>query len=233
MALSPLTNDLLGWRGSGGLGAAEIGNYFFFGGLLMILGGTMEFILGNTFPSVVFCMFGAFWLSYAATLQPFYNAAIAYDPNHPDQASSDPGFANSFAFFMIYMGVLCFIFLVCSVRTNLVFFLIFACLVPAFACLAAAFWYLAQGEAKKATAYQHAGAGLAYAVCCLGWYLFAVQLLAAVDFPIDLPVIDLSTVVKGGSERKKDKEDRRRAADSEEQRRGRSFRFWKKEERTT
>ena len=32
------------------------------------------------------------------------------------------------------------------------------------------------------------GAGLAYAVCILGWYLFAVQILVAVDFPINLPV---------------------------------------------
>lgn len=39
MALSPLSNVLLGWRGSGLLGAAETAVYFFFGGLLMILGG--------------------------------------------------------------------------------------------------------------------------------------------------------------------------------------------------
>lgn len=28
------------------------------GGLLMILGGVMEFILGNTFPFVLFCGYG-------------------------------------------------------------------------------------------------------------------------------------------------------------------------------
>lgn len=192
----------------------------------MVLGGVMEFILGNTFPSVVFSMFGAFWLSYAATLQPFYNAAIAYDPAHPNNASSNPEFADSFAFFMIYMGVLCFVFLICSLRTNLVFFLIFACLVPAFACLAAAFWHLANGKAEQALTLQHAGAGLAYAVCCLGWYLFTVQLLAAVDFPLDLPVVDLSTLVKGGSERKRDKEKRRQEQADVEQQRGRNLRFW-------
>lgn len=31
----------------------------------MVIGGVLEFFLGNTFPFVVFCMFGAFWLSYA------------------------------------------------------------------------------------------------------------------------------------------------------------------------
>lgn len=30
----------------------------------MLVGGVLEFILGNTFPSVVFTTFGAFWLAY-------------------------------------------------------------------------------------------------------------------------------------------------------------------------
>jgi succinate-acetate transporter protein len=34
--------------------------YFFFGGLLMIIGAVFEFLLGNTFPFVVFGSFGMF-----------------------------------------------------------------------------------------------------------------------------------------------------------------------------
>jgi succinate-acetate transporter protein len=78
IALTPLSCDLMGWRGAGGNGAASTGSFFFFGGLLMILGSIGEFILGNTFPMVVFGSFGAFWLSYAATLVPGYNAYGAY-----------------------------------------------------------------------------------------------------------------------------------------------------------
>jgi hypothetical protein len=37
-----------------------------------------QWILGNTFPFVVFTSFGAFWLGYGATLQPFYNSYEAY-----------------------------------------------------------------------------------------------------------------------------------------------------------
>jgi hypothetical protein len=33
------------------------------------------------------------------------------------------------------------------------------------------------------------------------WYLLAVQLLEAVDFPLTLPVGDLSTIIKGKKER--------------------------------
>lgn len=34
----------------------------------------MEWILGNTFPMIVFGTYGAFWLTLGATLTPFYNA---------------------------------------------------------------------------------------------------------------------------------------------------------------
>jgi len=48
-------------RGAGeGNGSAGIGAYFFFGGLLMILGSLGEWITGNTFPFVVFGSFGMF-----------------------------------------------------------------------------------------------------------------------------------------------------------------------------
>ena len=171
----------------------------------MILGAIFEFVLGNTFPSVVFGTFGAFWLAYAATLTPYFNAAAAYQPNSPATASTNPEFAASFAFFLLYMGLLCLIYLVCALRTNVVFVLIFACLVPAFSCLAASFWHLAQDNVATATTLQHAGAALAFAVCLLGWYLFTVQLLAAVDFPVNLPVGDLSHIIKGASEKTKKK----------------------------
>lgn len=36
------------------------GTYFFFGGLLLILSTVMEFILGNTFPMVVFGCLGQY-----------------------------------------------------------------------------------------------------------------------------------------------------------------------------
>lgn len=40
-----------------------------------------------------------------------------------------------------------------------------------------------------------------------GWYLLFVILLASVDFPFNLPVGDLSTMIPGGSEKQKKRED--------------------------
>jgi len=199
LSLTPLSNILLGWRGSGGLGAAEVGVYYFFGGLLMVLGGFLEFILGNTFPFVVFGSFGAFWLAFGATLTPYFNASIAYAPSTPAQSSSDPVFASTFAFFHVYMSLLCFVYLIVALRTNIVFVLIFATLVAAFGCLAEFFFSIGEGNPK--TTMQHAAGGCTFVTSLLGWYLFFVQLLAAVDFPLNLPVGDLSQFIKGASER--------------------------------
>jgi uncharacterized protein len=165
----------------------------------MILGSFLEFILGNTFPFVVFGSFGAFWLTFAATLTPYYNASIAYDPTNPAASSASPGFAATFAYFQLYMGLLCFVYMICALRTNIIFLTIFALLVPAFSCLAGFFWKLAQGVLDEKL--QHAAGGLTFAVCLLGWYLFFVQLLASVDFPLNLPVGDLSRFIKGASEK--------------------------------
>ncbi|RDW65089.1 hypothetical protein BP6252_10740 [Coleophoma cylindrospora] len=96
ICLTPLSCDLMGWRGGGGSGAAGTASYFFFGGILMLVGGILEFFLGNTFPFVVFGSFGAFWLSYGGTLQPFFNAAGAYAGGDQAAGLSSPGFSNSF-----------------------------------------------------------------------------------------------------------------------------------------
>lgn len=45
------------------------------------------------------------------------------------------------------------------------------------------------------------GGATAFVTAMLGWYLFFALCFAAVDFPIQLPVGDLSTTIKGYSEK--------------------------------
>jgi len=210
LSLSPLSCDLMGWRGSGGpaVGAAGTGTYFFFGGLLMILGSIGEFLIGNTFPFVVFGSFGAFWLGFAATLQPFYNAYGAYspDPTNPGLGLNTAGFHSSFAFFFIAMGLMCLIYLVCSIRTNVAFFLIFLTLVIAFACLAGAYFQASNGNVKLSGNLTIVAGAFTFITCACGWWIFFAIMLASLDFPFQLPVGDLSNLVKGASDRKKSSE---------------------------
>lgn len=98
LSLSPLSCELMGWRGAAGDGIATIGAYYFIGGFLMSLGGILEFFLGNTFSFVVFCSFGGFWFTLGATLTPSFNAYGAYasDPNNIATGLTSPQFHASF-----------------------------------------------------------------------------------------------------------------------------------------
>lgn len=202
ISLSPLSADLMGWRGTsavpGAVGAAGTGTYYFFGGLLMIVGAVGEFLLGNTFPFVVFGSFGAFWLGFAATLQPFYNAVGAY--------GDDPAaFYSSFAFFQLAMGLLCFVYLICSFRTNIAFVIIFFTLVMAFCMLSGAYWQLANGNLTTAAHLQVAAGAFTFVTCASGWWIFLALMLASVDFPLQIPLGDLSTKIKGNSQTAKER----------------------------
>ncbi|KAI1335811.1 GPR1/FUN34/YaaH-class plasma membrane protein-like protein [Xylariaceae sp. FL0016] len=210
LSLGPFSCDLMGWRGAGGSGAASIPEYLYFGGVLMILGGIFEFLLGNTFPCVVFVSFGAFWLSFGSTLIPQFNAYAAYAPTDATSSAvglQTQGFNASFGFFTLSMMLLCLVYLVCSVRTNIAFVIVFFFLVLYFGLVTGYFWTLAQdftGNAAYAGRLLKAAGACAFVTTCAGWWIFLALLLASVDFPFALPVGDLSTTVRGASDRKTD-----------------------------
>jgi uncharacterized protein len=157
---------------------------------------------------------GAFFLTFATTLVPFYNAAGAYD--------SAAGFHASFGFFPLFMAVLCVIYLICALRTNIIFVIVFFLLIIALGMLAGAHWQLAESNVALAgrlqivsphwtgliltlersdlqNTLQGAGA-FAFVTSILGWYLLLSQLLSALDFPFQVPVGDLSRAIKSRGE---------------------------------
>lgn len=54
--------------------------YFFEGGVLMLISGVMEWILGNSFSSVVFTSYGCFYLTFGGMLHPAFAAFSSYAP---------------------------------------------------------------------------------------------------------------------------------------------------------
>ena len=92
-----------------------------------------------------------------------------------------------------WMAVLCLVYMILALRTNVVFFGIFFTLVVAFSCLAGAYWHLALaygGQAASATTASKlvvAGGAWCFLTCLLGWYIFFAIMLAALDFPFNLP----------------------------------------------
>jgi uncharacterized protein len=86
---------------------------------------------------------GGFFLSFATTLTPYYNASASYGTDVAE-------FHATFGFFPLFMGLLCAFYFVCAFRTNMVFVTIFFFLIIALGLLAAGHWQIAQANAHLA-----------------------------------------------------------------------------------
>lgn len=65
----------------------------------MLIGGLFEWILGNSFPAIVFLSFSGFWLTFGATLNPSFAAFSSYaapDAASPSEGLETTGFNASF-----------------------------------------------------------------------------------------------------------------------------------------
>ncbi|KAF4207040.1 hypothetical protein CNMCM8927_003873 [Aspergillus lentulus] len=203
---TPLSCCLMGWRGATGAGIAFTGPIIFLGGGLLVLTSILEFILGNTFPCVVFGTIGAFWFAFGCTMTPAFNAAAPYSTSAADTVAglSSPDFLNTYAFLFIWMGVLMLIFLICATRTNAVYVLIFTTLTLVFVFLSGAYWRLAVADAPVGNRLIVAAGASLFVASMLGFYLLVAQLFDSVGLPVRLPVGDLSRLwdrrVSGGQD---------------------------------
>lgn len=118
-------------------------------------------------------------------------ASVRYRP-HPRHFAGHADLCT--AFFLLFMGLLCFIYMICALRTNAVFLGIFATLVPAFCCLAGSYWHLALGNATTAGTLLVVAGALTFVTDMLGWWIFFAIMLASLDFPFQLPGRQISTL---------------------------------------
>lgn len=108
--------------------------------------------------------------------------------------------------YYVILAVLTFVYLICSIRTNVCLFLALFLLVITFSLTAATFFQAALGNFVQAAKLQKAAGAFNFALCLPIWHIFIAQILDAVDFPISLPVGDLSTVVLGKSQKSRKRE---------------------------
>ena len=149
---------------------------------------------------------GGFWFTLGSTLTPAFNAYGAYAPSSdPSAGLTSAGFHASYAFFLLFMGLLSLMYLVCALRTNLVFVVIFLGLFLTFVLLAGSYWTLALAQMVMSQRLQVAAGAWGLIATIAGWWIFFAQMLVSVDFPLELPVGDISHLIKGQSERKQAK----------------------------
>lgn len=193
IGLTTLAMQLMGFRGASNVGAlTTIGAYYFVSGVGLTIAGILEWILGNTFPFVVFIIFGGFWYSFATFINPQYLIDATLGGGDATKGVADAAGNASFGLYLVMYGVITLIFLVVALRTNVVFVWIFLTLAVAFFLLAGAYFNLAMANVPTALTLVKAGGALGFLTAMGGWYLFIVQMLATVDYPFSLPVGDLS-----------------------------------------
>ncbi|GFG18160.1 protein alcS [Aspergillus udagawae] len=207
LASTPNACIVMGWRGAGGNGAAIIPALIFFGGMVQIFGGIGEWIIGNTFSCALFFTYGTFWIVQGTTLMPFFATGTHYSSTGNFlEGQQTPMYNASIAFYFVALTVITFIYLICSIRTNVCLFSALFLLNITFGLFAGAFFSISVGNLHLAEKLQITGGAFNFALCIPIWWIFITQILEAVDFPISLPVGDLSTVVPGRSQRMRLKE---------------------------
>jgi uncharacterized protein len=127
---------------------------------------------------------------------PFYNALQGYGA----RSTAESAYHDSYAMFLIFMGVFLLFLTIASVRLDICHVALFACFTVCFPCLATSYFYMANGNDGLARTFRIWGASFSLAGSIILWYLFLGSLLEAVDFPYMLPAGDLSKYVQGRKE---------------------------------
>lgn len=100
------------------------------------------------------------------------------------------------------MCIFTFIMFLCALRVNVALATILLFLFIAYGVLCGAFFANASGHAAYAATLQLTGGSCLFVTAMAAWWLFFSLMMEAIDFPIQIPTFDLSTVIKGHSELK-------------------------------
>jgi succinate-acetate transporter protein len=140
-----------------------LGLAFAFGGLAQLLAGMWEFRAGNTLGATAFSSYGAFWLSFAygVVTKTLGGAGVSY--------------------YLLAWGILTFVFLLASLRSNLA-------LISVFLFLTLTFLALAIGAFVSSDTWHMIGGWLGIITAILAEYAALAGLLSAERGAFTLPI---------------------------------------------
>lgn len=175
-----------------------VGVLWFTGGIASWLTAIFELLLGNTFAWCVFGSFGGYYFAFASVITPSFGIADAYS----DTAELN----NALGIFFCCWASLFILFLMASIKTNLIFVWIFVLVDITAWLLAASYFQAADGNADVALKLQkvctcltvvignsgltgsQAGGAFLFACSMGGWYLLVIQLTESLAFGFKLPI---------------------------------------------
>jgi len=128
-----------------------------YGGLAQFVAGMWEFACGNTFGALAFSSYGAFWISYAVILIPFFNVIAAYGNDTTELQAALGHYLICWCLFTAFLTV-------ATLRSSVAFFGLFFTLTMAFMMLAIS--YYKGGD----VAFQKAGGWFGLITALFAWY---------------------------------------------------------------
>lgn len=197
MVLTPTACFFMEWAGTGPSSLITIiGDFYFLGGLGMVIAGVMEWVLGNTFTMVVFITYGGFWLSVGVFNDPMHGVASALA-----DGGNNLEYNHGVMFYFAFWSFLSFLFMIGSVRTHMVNVYIFFTLGMYYAFISAGFGAFGDGNSRLGTRLLKAGGAFAFADVVGGWYLALALICESVDMPFRLPLGNLSNFLRRRDDR--------------------------------
>jgi len=184
-----------------------VASAFAYGGLVQLLAGMWEMAVGNTFGATALSSFGGFWISFAIILTPGgFGIVTALG------GGTSSMFLDSFGFLLMGWFIFTFLLLMCTLRSTVMFFLLFFWLDLAFLMLGIG--YLKHEGGKPNSSLIKAGGVFGILAAFWAWYnAFAGMADSSNSFFV-VPVLHFPWSDKGREQRNKiDNSDHRNAVE--------------------
>lgn len=140
---------------------------FGYGGLVQLLAGMWEMAVGNTFGATALSSYGGFWIAWAFLEAPYWgqdSIPAAYTGDGTGSLDS------AAAFFLMGWFIFTTILLLCTLRSTVMFFMLFFTLDIAFLCLGCSHLAKDNGSLNAASGLQKAGGVFGMLAAFLAWY---------------------------------------------------------------
>ncbi|OTB00722.1 hypothetical protein M426DRAFT_324085 [Hypoxylon sp. CI-4A] len=173
-----------------------------YGGLVQLLAGMWEMAVGNTFGATALSSYGGFWISYAIVLTPGFATLTEYSTAEQHSV---------LGFFLTGWFIFTFILLLCTLRSTVMFFLLFFTLDITFLMLACSEYAAANGAPKASLNLNHAGGGFGLLAAFFAWYNAFAGIADSSNSFFIIPVFHFPWSEKGRQDRSAAKTERENA----------------------
>lgn len=172
---------------------------FAYGGLVQLLAGMWEMAVGNTFGATALTSYGGFWIAYGLLLSPGLNTLGADGPYKGDTG-------NVMGFFLIGWLIFNTLLVLCTLRSTVMFFLLFFSVDLCFTMLVCENFAHAEGNHSAKIALQKAGGFFGFIASFLAWYNALAGIQDSSNSFFQVPVFHLPWSDKGMENRKTERE---------------------------